>query len=98
MDNRGAVAVQLKPDTRACLRRREFDGRIDQEVCTFGTMASGLYRRITSQDDRYRAAFINPNSKLLGPKFQLDEHGRSGAELPEMLPHLAEVGDHHRRR
>src|SRR5438094_10098624 len=37
----------------------------------------------------YRAAFINPNSKLLGPKFKFARHGKSGAELSEVLPHLA---------
>lgn len=41
----------------------------------------------------YRAAFINPSSKLLGPKFKFAKHGRSGAELSELLPHLAEVVD-----
>jgi hypothetical protein len=41
----------------------------------------------------YRAAFINPNSKLLGPKFKFDKHGACGAELSELLPHLATVVD-----
>ncbi|MDX1944148.1 MAG: DUF1501 domain-containing protein [Pirellulaceae bacterium] len=41
----------------------------------------------------YRAAFINPNSKLLGPKFKFARHGKSGAELSELLPHLATVAD-----
>lgn len=41
----------------------------------------------------YRAAFINPSSKLLGPKFKFARHGQSGAELSELLPHLAEVAD-----
>ncbi|MBM3831733.1 MAG: DUF1501 domain-containing protein [Verrucomicrobia bacterium] len=41
----------------------------------------------------YRAAFINPNSKLLGPKFRFAKYGRSGAELSELLPHLASVVD-----
>ncbi len=41
----------------------------------------------------YRAAFINPNSKLLGPKFKFARHGKCGAELSELLPHLAEVAD-----
>ncbi len=41
----------------------------------------------------YRAAFINPNSTLLGPKFKFARHGQSGAELSELLPHLAEVAD-----
>src|SRR5262249_49578630 len=33
----------------------------------------------------YRAAFINPNSKLLGPKFKFAKHDQSGAELSELL-------------
>lgn len=41
----------------------------------------------------YRAAFINPNSTLLGPKFKFAKHGQSGAELSELLPHLATVVD-----
>lgn len=41
----------------------------------------------------YRAAFINPNSKLLGPKFKFARHGQCGAELSELLPHLAKVVD-----
>ena len=41
----------------------------------------------------YRAAFINPNSKLLGPKFKFSRHGQCGAELSELLPHLGEVVD-----
>jgi hypothetical protein len=41
----------------------------------------------------YRAAFINPNSKLLGPKFKFDKYGQSGAELSELLPHLATTVD-----
>ena len=41
----------------------------------------------------YRSAFINPNSKLLGPKFKFAKYGQSGAELSELLPHLAKVVD-----
>ena len=41
----------------------------------------------------YRAAFINPNSALLGPKYEFARHGRSGIELSEMLPHTAKVVD-----
>ena len=41
----------------------------------------------------YRAAFINPSSKLLGPKFQFARHGECGAELSELLPNLAQVVD-----
>jgi len=41
----------------------------------------------------YRTAFINPNSKLLGPMFKFAKFGQSGAELSELLPKLAEVVD-----
>jgi len=41
----------------------------------------------------YRAAFINPNSKLLGARFKFERHGQSGTELSELLPHLAGVVD-----
>src|SRR2546426_9358460 len=39
----------------------------------------------------YRAAFINPSSKLLGPKFKFGKHGKGGAEISQLLPHLAQV-------
>jgi hypothetical protein len=41
----------------------------------------------------YRAAFINPSSRLLGPRFKFARHGRSGTELSELLPQLATVVD-----
>lgn len=41
----------------------------------------------------YRAAFINPNSALLAPKFKFQRHGQSGLELSELLPHLGKVAD-----
>ena len=41
----------------------------------------------------YRAAFINPNSKLLGPKFKFARHGQSGAEISELLPHISGIAD-----
>jgi Protein of unknown function (DUF1501) len=41
----------------------------------------------------YRAAFINPNSKCLGPKFKFAQHGQSGAELSELLPYTAKIAD-----
>lgn len=43
------------------------------------------------KDQRY--AFIRPDSTLLGPRYKFRRHGASGAELSEMLPHLAEVAD-----
>src|ERR1700733_10583717 len=41
----------------------------------------------------YRAAFINPNSKLMGPKFKFEKYGQSGAELSELLPHFTKIVD-----
>src|SRR5499427_5629430 len=41
----------------------------------------------------YRAAFINPNSQLLGPKFKFAKYGQCGAELSELIPHTASIVD-----
>ncbi|MFM8709602.1 MAG: DUF1501 domain-containing protein, partial [Planctomycetia bacterium] len=41
----------------------------------------------------YRAAFINPNSALLGPKYKFQPYGKSGIEMSELLPHLGAVAD-----
>jgi hypothetical protein len=41
----------------------------------------------------YRAAFINPNSALLGPKFKFAKHGECGMELSEVLPHTSRIAD-----
>ncbi len=41
----------------------------------------------------YRAAFIEPNSTLLGPRFKFGTYGQAGAELSELLPRMAEVVD-----
>src|SRR5207247_10566890 len=41
----------------------------------------------------YRAAFINPNSKLRGPKFKFERYGKCGGELSELLPRLGMVVD-----
>ena len=41
----------------------------------------------------YRAAFINPNSALLGPKFKYEKHGQCGMEFSEVLPHTAKLAD-----
>lgn len=41
----------------------------------------------------YRAAFINPNSALLGPKYKFVPHGECGTELSELLPHTSQIVD-----
>ncbi len=40
-----------------------------------------------------RYAFIQPDAAVLGPCFEFGRHGQSGAEISEMLPHLAKVSD-----
>ena len=42
-------------------------------------------------DQRY--AFIRPDAAVLGPRFKFAKHGRSGAQISDMLPHLAEIVD-----
>jgi hypothetical protein len=41
----------------------------------------------------YRAAFINPNSALLGPKFRFRRYGAAGIQMSELLPHLGDIAD-----
>jgi hypothetical protein len=41
----------------------------------------------------YRAAFINPNSTLLGPKFKFSKYGQCGAELSELIPYTSTIVD-----
>ena len=41
----------------------------------------------------YRAAFINPNSALLGAKFAFKRNGQSGTELSELLPFTSQIAD-----
>jgi hypothetical protein len=40
-----------------------------------------------------RYAFIRPDAAVLGPRFKFAKHGRCGAELSELLPHLAGIVD-----
>ena len=40
-----------------------------------------------------RATLISPNSTLLASKFKFARHGQCGAELSELLPHLAGIVD-----
>ena len=40
-----------------------------------------------------RYAFIRPDAAVLGPRFKFARHGQCGAEISEMLPHLAGIVD-----
>jgi len=41
----------------------------------------------------YRAAFINPNSALLGPKYTFRPYGTAGIEMGELVPHIGGIAD-----
>ncbi|MBX3178871.1 MAG: DUF1501 domain-containing protein [Candidatus Hydrogenedentes bacterium] len=43
--------------------------------------------------ENYRAAFINPNSRLLGPVYDFKQYGQSGAWVSELMPHFQEIVD-----
>jgi uncharacterized protein (DUF1501 family) len=43
------------------------------------------------KDQRY--AFIRPDASLMSSRYRFSRHGECGAELSEMLPHLAKVVD-----
>jgi len=40
-----------------------------------------------------RYAFIRPDAAALGPRFKFARHGKCGAELSEVVPHLAKIVD-----
>jgi len=40
-----------------------------------------------------RYAFIQPDAAVLGPRYKFAKHGKSGAELSEIVPFLAQVAD-----
>jgi len=41
----------------------------------------------------YRAAFINPNSALLGPKHKFRPYGQAGIEMGELVPSIGGIAD-----
>ncbi|MEK6249512.1 MAG: DUF1501 domain-containing protein [Planctomycetales bacterium] len=41
----------------------------------------------------YRAAFIKPDSALLGPKYKFAQHGEAGMHLAEILPYTSAIAD-----
>ena len=40
-----------------------------------------------------RYAFIRSDAAVMGPRFKFAKHGQSGAEISEVLPHLAKIVD-----
>jgi len=43
--------------------------------------------------ENYRAAFIDPNSKLLGSVYEFDRYGEAGTWVSELLPHFTTIVD-----
>ena len=40
-----------------------------------------------------RYAFIRPDAAAMGPRFKFNKHGQCGAEIADVMPHLAKVVD-----
>jgi len=40
-----------------------------------------------------RYAFIRPDAAVLGPRYKFAKHGQCGAEISEIMPHLAGIAD-----
>ncbi|MBI5774381.1 MAG: DUF1501 domain-containing protein [Verrucomicrobia bacterium] len=40
-----------------------------------------------------RYAFIRPDAAVLGPRYKFSKHGQCGAEISEIMPHLAGIAD-----
>lgn len=47
----------------------------------------------SSVTDGARLAFIRADAAVMGPQYKFARHGQSGAELSEIVPHLAKVVD-----
>lgn len=103
-----ALASLLAQDTQPNTRRSHYPAKAKRVIYLFHAGAPSHLElfdpkpELTKRDGQlppaellkgYRAAFINPNSKLLGPKFGFQPHGQSGIELSELLPHTAKIAD-----
>ena len=103
-----ALTSMLAQEKRIPTGRTHFGSKIKRVVYLFHAGAPShlelfdLKPELTKRDGQlppsellkdYRAAFINPNSKLLGPKYKFQPHGQSGIELSELLPHTSKLAD-----
>ena len=101
VESAGAEAAALSRRRRSASSSCSWPARRATSSCS---TTSRSWRSATASCRRpellkgYRAAFINPNSTLLGPKFKFAKHGQCGAELSELLPHLADDRRRHRHR
>src|SRR6476661_8014132 len=104
----GSLLAQETRPANSLVRRPHFTPKAKNVIYLFHAGAPShleLYDpkpELTRNDGRlppaellqgYRAAFINPNSALLGPKYKFARQGRSGIELSELLPHTGSIAD-----
>jgi hypothetical protein len=104
----GLLRQEASPDNPLAPRKPHFDARAKRVVYLFQAGAPSHLElfdhkpELKARDGQlppaellknYRAAFINPNSALLGPKFSFAKHGGCGMELSEVLPHTAAIAD-----
>jgi hypothetical protein len=103
------AAAQARPGANPLpVRRPHFPGKAKRVIHLFMTGAPSQLElfdhkpELTRLEGRplppsviggQRYAFIRPDAAVLGPRFRFARHGWSGAELSEMLPHLARVAD-----
>lgn len=103
-----SLLAQERPATTGAVRRPHFAPKAKSVIYLFHAGAPSHLElfdwkpELARNDGRlppadllrgYRAAFINPNSALLGPKYKFAQYGQSGIELSELLPHAGSVVD-----
>lgn len=103
-----AAADRAMPANPLAVRKPHFAARAKRVIYMFNAGAPSHLElfdhkpELTKRDGQlppaellngYRAAFINPNSALLGSKFKYEKHGHCGMELSEVLPHTAGIAD-----
>ena len=92
---RGGVGPHHEPRAKNVIYLFMAGGPSQYELFDYKPTLARLDGTLPPRDllEGYRAAFIDPNSTLLGPKFKFGRHGGSGAEISELLPHTAAVAD-----
>jgi len=101
-------AIDHKSDSPLALKKPHFEPRARRVIYMFQAGAPSQLElfdykpELQAKDGQlppasllegYRAAFIDPNSALLGGKFKFSRHGECGMELSEILPQTASIAD-----
>src|SRR4051794_39826322 len=103
-----ALSSLLSRDAAAATRAPHFAAKAKRVIYMFNAGAPSQLElfdakpELTKRDGQlpppellkgYRAAFIKPNSALLGPKYKFAPQAKSGIELSELLPHTGAIAD-----